>query len=132
MITSISRKRLDITKHTTNKYVILSMYFQNKKNDALANIVIIREVHLMKELKTSLLIENDILKSEMIDISNSTRSIYIDSCDVIISISIKTNIKSQFRFVHAFKAFVLSLKSKRLISIHNIVSLSNKDFLFKS
>ena len=131
MITSIAVKEFDITKHTTNKYVILSMYFADTKNDTFANAVITREVHLIKGLKANLLIENDILSSKMIDISNSTRSIYIDNCDVTISIIIKTNIRSQCRFVHALKAFMISSKSKCLISVHNIVSLSNRDFLFE-
>ena len=88
-------------------------------------------MHLIKELKTNLFIENDILSSEMIDISNSTESIYIDSCDVIISIITKTDIRSQFKSIHALKAFMISSKSKCLISVHNIISLSNRNFLFE-
>ena len=108
------------------------MYFADTKNDTFTNAVIIRKIHLVKGLKANLLIENDILNSKMIDISNSTKSIYIDSCDVTISIITKTDIRSQCRSVHALKAFMISSKSKCLISVHNIVSLSNRDFLFES
>ena len=132
MIISIAVRELDITKHTTNKYVILSMYFSDTKNDTFANAVIIREVHLIKGLKANLLIENTVLDSKMIDISNFTESIYIDNRDVTILIVIKIDIKSQFRSVHALKAFMISSKSKCLILMYNIVSLSDRDFLFES
>lgn len=125
-------KNLKTAKHKINKYVILTMYSHNAKNHALAIVAIIYKVHLITELKLNLLIDNNVLKSEMIDISNSTEIIYIEGCEIIIFIIIKIKIKSHFKSIHTFEISIISFKSEYLISIHNISSLSNKKFLFQS
>ena len=131
MITLISIRKLKTTKHMTNKYVILSMYFEDIKTNKFVKTIITRKIHLVKDFKTNLLIENDILNSKKIDISNFTKTTYIDHCEIIISIIIKTEIRSQTRSIHAFKTLIISFKSECLISIHAMIFFSNRDFLFE-
>ena len=132
MTTSISVRELDVAKHITDKYAMISLYFPKKNNsDESIKVVIIREVHLIKDLKAKLLIENDILDSEKIDISNSTNSAYIDSCEITIPIVIRAGSKSQSRSIHAIKTFVIPPKSECLMSVHVMISLSERDFLFE-
>ena len=133
MTISIFVRELSTTKHIIDKYVILFMYFESvNDSDKSAKAIIIREVHLIKDFKAHLLIENDVLKSKMIDISNSTNSIYIESCNITISINTKSRFKAQTKSVHALKVSIISVRLKCLIAIHSITFLSNKDFLFES
>ena len=131
--TSISVKDLKTIKHSTNKYAMLSMYFSEINSfDISTKTVIIRKIHLIDDLKANLLIENDILDSKQVDIFNSTEIALIDTCDVTISITIRTEIKSQIKSIYVLKAVTMSSKSECLISIHHMFSLSDKDFLFES
>ena len=70
MITSIIVRDLEINKHFTNKYVIVSMYFSDKDEKKQAvKAKITREIHLVTNLKTNMLIENDVLKSKNLTFS---------------------------------------------------------------
>lgn len=128
MITSISVKSLKTIKHITNKYAVLLMYFTKINDfDTLAKTVIIKEIYLIKDLKTNLLIENNVLSFENIDIFNFTKSIHINSCDVIITITIRSKFKS-YKLIHAFKAFTVFGNAECLMSIHHMIFFSNRDF----
>lgn len=61
-----------------------------KKNERQVRIIIIKEIHLMNNFKANLFIENDILNFEKIDIAAFKNTTYIESCEIIISISIQT------------------------------------------
>lgn len=102
--------------------------FVDTKNDASAIAVIIDEMHLIKNLKANLLIENDVSSSEIINISNFAKSAYIENCEITIFITIKTKVKSQFKSIHGLKASIILFKSKCLISVHSEISLSNRAF----
>ena len=133
MTTSISVKDLKAIKHSTNKYAMLSMYFsETNSSDTSTKTVITREIHLVDDLKANLLIKNDILDSKQVDIFNSTEIAFIDSCDVTISITTRTEVRSQIKSIHALKAVTVLSKFECLISIHHMFSLSDRDFFFES
>ena len=67
---------------------------------------------------------NNILNSKKINIFNSTKLAHIKSCDITISIIIKTRI-IQFKSIHTIKTCLILSKSKYLILIHYMISLSN-------
>lgn len=107
------------------------MYFDDKnKSDDFVKIVIIREIHLIKDLKTNWLIKNDILKLKFIDIFISINPAYIESCDVPIFIVFNARFKSQHMFVHSFKTTTILFEIKYVLRIHNI-TLSKRNYLFK-
>ena len=131
MTSSITVRDLNTTKHFTDKYAIVSMYFLEKnKNDKIIKTKIIRKVHLVNNLKTNMLIENDVLKSKKFDIFISISSVYIDSCDVIISIFIRNRFVFQSASVHFTKFCIVSSRTEISISIHRI-SLSDRDYFFE-
>lgn len=107
------------------------MYFQDTKFNKFAKTMITRKMHLVKELKANLLIENDVLKSKIIDFSNFTEIVCSESCEITISMIIKTKFRSQSKSVYAFQTFIISFRSKILILVYNIISFSVRDFLFK-
>ena len=132
MTTFITIRDLEVNKYQTDKYAIVFMYFEEKnKIDDIVKTVIIREIHLIKNLKINLLIENDILEFELIDISTFTNIAYIESCDVTISIIINVKFRFQHMSVHVLRTTSISFKSKRFLKIHNII-LSERNYLFES
>ena len=56
---------------------------------------------------------------------------HINNCDVIIAITIKAEIRSQIRSVHAIKTFTIFSNVESLISIRQKIFLSNRNFLFE-
>ena len=131
MISFITVRDLETNKHCIDKYAICSIYFSNTdKNDNKILTKITKEIYLMNNLKTNLLIENDVLKFESIDIFIFTDSTFIKSCDVTISITIQIRFTSQVRFIHAIKISI-SANSEIAISIHRI-TIFDRDYIFES
>ena len=132
MTISITVRDLEVNKYQIDKYAVVLMYFEDKnKSDDVVKTIIIREVHLIKDLKANLLIENDILKFELIDISTSINTAYIENCEVTILITINIRFKSQHMSVHALKTTTVLSEFECLIRIHNI-ALFDRDYLFES
>ena len=131
MITSITVRELNTTKHFIDKYVIVFMYFSEKNNnDELVRAKITRKVHLIDNLKANMLIENDVLRSKKFDIFTFTSTVYIESCEIIISIFIKNRFTSKSAAIHSIKARIISSHTEISISIHKI-SLSERDYFFE-
>ena len=132
MTSSIIVNELETTKHFTNKYVIVSMYFSDKnQNDKSTTALITKEIHLVDNLKTNIFIENDILESEKFDVFISTSSAHIESCDIIISIFVRNRSTSRIASVHSTKIMIISSQIEQIVRIHKI-SLSERDYIFES
>ena len=132
MTISITVRDLNANKHMTNRYAIISIYFKKKnQHNNEIRVMIIREIHLIDELKVNILLENDILDSELFDIFMSTSTVYIESCKVTILIRI-INIHRSFQSmsVHFTKVKIVSSNFKCLVSIHRI-SASIREYLFE-
>ena len=126
----ITVQDLNAQKHSTDKYAIASMYFadiDDKKRKV--KTLITKKIHLIDNFKTNMLINNDILKSELIDISTFTKSAYVDSCEVTILIRMQIKTFST-RSVCAMKSIVISSLTELTISIHKIDAFNN-DYIFE-
>ena len=131
MTPSITVRNLSINKYSTDKYVIVSMFFFEKnKNDIVVKTKIIRKIYLINNFKANMLIENDVLKFEKFNIITLTFSIYIDNCKITISIFIKHRFTFQTASVHLTKTYVILLHIEINIFIHRI-TLSKRDYLFE-
>lgn len=76
-----------LRKHITDKYVIAFMYFLDiDDKEQVVRALITKEIHLMNNFKTNVLIKNDVLNLKLIDVSTFKDLAYIESCDVIIFI----------------------------------------------
>ena len=132
MTSLITVRDLETVKHTTDKYVCCLMYFFEKdKDDHSVLVEIVREIHLVDNLKINLLIDNDILESELIDIFTFINTAIIESCDVIVSIVVKFKSSRQTRVIHAIRSQRISSHFKLTISIHKIM-ISKRDYIFES
>ena len=132
MIIFISMLELSINKHMFDKYVIIDMYFLKYKSDNSVMIKITRETHLINDLKVNMLIDNDCIDFEKIIINFAKNIVYINSCDVIVAVNVKT-----FRIivqisVYARKIVIMSLQFEITISVHYIIIFNDRDFLFES
>ena len=86
----ITVQDLDAQKHNIDKYAIAFMYFadtDDKKRKV--KTLITKKIYLIDNLKTNMLINNDILRFKFIDISIFTKSTNVDSCKVIVFIKLK-------------------------------------------
>lgn len=132
MITSIAVRNLNVTTYRTDKYAIVFMYFEErKKRNEKIKAMIIKKIHLIKDSKVDLMIENNILNSKLIDLSTSTNTFYNESCDVTISIFIKTKFIFQNLSVHVLHTVIISFIIEQVLGIHNI-TLFDPDYLFES
>ncbi len=124
-------KDIKANVHKIKEYVNFSIYLSNR-NDFIRLIKIHREIHLIENLKTNMLIKNDILESKDIIIDVQNKKTIIRNCQNII---MKIKIHQQELFVrrNVFNQFVniISLESYAKIS-YKVKNLSaNRDFLFE-
>ena len=131
MITFILIRELDVDKHMTVEYAILSMYFFDQKNDVTIKTKITREIHLIDNLKTNMLLNNDVIESEKIDVNISNKSIYIDSCEVIVSLEVRTSRVIVQISIHARKITVIFSHNELILSMHYIIVSFDRDYLFE-
>ena len=73
--------------------MLLNIYFLNKRNDKNIRVKIIKKTYLINNLKTKMLLRIDIIDFKKIDIIILRNQAYIESCDIII----KIDLKSRFR-----------------------------------
>lgn len=133
MTISISIRDLRTTKHVSNEYVIVSLFFSSKnKENNVVMTKITREIYLVDDFKINILIDNDLLDSKRITIDVTKKFAYIESCDVIVDIEIKTIRIVVHERVHARKVVDVSSRSKMIILVHHTTISTNRDFLFES
>ena len=113
MIFFIIVRGLSITQHESFRYIILFIYFFDITNDdVFVKTFIEKEIHLIKNLKTNMFIENDIIVSKEIFVNIINRIANIRSCDVIMSLNVRFKaIHAQQRFIHVKKIIVLSSRA---------------------
>ena len=129
---SISIRDFDTTQHWFNDYVIIFIYFSNKKNEIVIKIMNTREIHLIDNLKINMFIENDFMKSKKIDINVTKKIVYIDNYDVIVALNVKIFRIIVHISIHARKTIIVFSHIEIVLSIYFIIIFANKNFLFES
>ena len=132
MITFISIRDLDVDKHITTEYVILFMYFFDKKNDVIIKAKIIKKIHLIDNFKINMLLSNDVIESKKIDVNISNKSIYIDNCEIIINFEIRTSRIIVQISIHARKITMIFSHNELIFSMHYIIVSFDRNYLFES
>ena len=92
---------------------------------------IIREIYLIDELKSNLLIENDFFNFENFTIDINNKKTSIASCDVDINFSIRQRKLYVKRNIYAIQTILISSEKEINISAKFSV-LDDRDFLFES
>ena len=101
-------RNFDTTQHKNSRYVILFIYFTDTRNDVFVKTFIERKIHLIKNFKINMLIDNNIIVSKNIFVNFINRITNIRNCDVDVLLKIRFKIAHvQQRFVYAKKIIVL-------------------------
>ena len=97
-------------KHIINEYVIVFMIF-TEKNDKNNNVRVMfrREVHIISNLKTNILMKNKIMSSKKIFIDFDNSIARINNCSVIIFIKICIFNKAIIKLIHLRKTITIFL-----------------------
>ena len=135
MATPLTVRGLGISQHQSSDYAIVPMYFVGVKDDNSAKALIRREVHLVDNLKTNMLIGNDVTVPESVVLDLAKKQALIDSCGVTIVLDVRSRAShAQQRSIHVKKIIVLSPRSQMTILIHHLAGelLVSRDFLFES
>ena len=131
MITSLKVKDIDPTTHESLEFVSISIYFSElAKNDTPAFVFIIREIHLVNDLKVKMLIDNDLLNSEKFIIDVEKKSTTIDSCEINIMLEIQLKDPYLRRTIHAQQAMMLQSGQEQLLPIRTKIP-NGRDFFFE-
>ena len=86
---SISVRGININYYSTNEYILLKVYLSKTRNGIDIRVKIIREAHLIDDLKIRMLLSTDIIKPKKIDIIIFKNQAYIESYDTTIQINLK-------------------------------------------
>jgi len=116
----------------SNKYAILLLYFLDKnKKSNLVIAKIVREINLVNNLKTNILIKNNFIDFERITINIASKFVYISNCNIIISIKVKTSRVVIYISIYIRKTIIVFFQLKIIVFVYYNSILSNWNFLFK-
>jgi hypothetical protein len=132
MTSSLTIRDIEANIHEIKKYVNFSIYLSSK-NNSIKMIEIHRKMYLVKELKTNMLIENDIFESKRFIIDVQEKKTTIRSCQNLI-IDVKIHQRESFVRRNVVNQFATVISSESFVKIlYKIKDLSsNRDFLFES
>ena len=121
----------DTTQHENSRYVILFIYFIDTRNNAFVKTFIKRKIHLIKDFKVNMLINNNIIVSKNILVNFTNQITNIRNCDVDMSLKIRFKIAHvQQRFVYVKKIIVLSSRIQLIVIIHDFFDNLSFDYNF--
>ena len=127
MINLIIVREIEFNKHETSKYVITFLYFSDKNVIA---ILTSREIHIIDDLKTNVLININIMISEKIDILTFQTKIEIDNYNISVFIKIRIRDRVVVHLMYVKKFIIISPHTQLAISIYH-VNLLIRDFFFE-
>ena len=80
---------LNIQKHENYKYVICDIHMKDIKNNKSITSILRREIHLINNFKTNMLINNNVIDVENIVVDSIKKKFFIINIDAVVSIKIK-------------------------------------------
>ena len=132
IITLLKIRDLNIQKHESYEYVIYKIYIKNIKNNKSITSILRREIHLINNFKTNMLINNNVINVENIVVDSIKKKTFIINIDVAVLIKVKLSKTLIQRSIHIRKIIIVSFRSKITIFIHYVALSIIKNFLFES
>ena len=131
---SIFVRDIDTFRHVTNDYLMLSMYIQDTIDKRKATTHLRREIYVIDNLKTKLLLSINVMSFERMIIDMNLKQFIIKNCQSLVvklEITIKNNIRVR-RTLRAEKKFVVEINIIVKLSIDlRDDSILDKDYLFE-
>ena len=124
-------RNFNTTQHENSRYVILFIYFTNTRNNVFVKVFIERKIHLIKNFKINMLINNNIIVSKNIFVNFTNRITNIRNCNVDMFLKVCFKIAHvQQRFVYVKKIIVLSSRAQLVVVVHNFFNNLSFDYNF--
>ena len=131
MITSLIIRDLSTRQHKIDEYVMIFIFMiEINVVDENVRATFRREIHVVDDLKTNILIDNDIMSSKDISIDSDKYTAHIESCKITILVEIKNSRTTVSKLVHSRKTTIISSRTKLSIEIHHLV-VFDKEYLFE-
>ena len=130
---SLKINDIDFVVMKINEYIFINFTISNEMNEKSINVTFIRHIYIVKNLKTNIFLNNDILKSKNIVFHVDKKKIIIENCDNFFTslIVITKNEKRVKRIVRTQINAVISTHFCSAISIKiRDRKLSNRDLMF--
>ena len=102
------------------------------KNDKSTVSMLRREIHLIDNFKTNMLIDNDVFDSKNVVINSIKRQTFIINTEITIFVNIRSSKTSIQRSIYIRKITVISSQFEIAIFIHHVSFSISKNFLFES
>ena len=118
--------------HDIDKYVLISIYIFIVKNDIKVLYRIYKKIHFIDNLKTHILLNNDIIDFEKIILNVTQNKTYINNYEIIIIIINQQRDSYQKRIIYIKKILIITFHVDIMILINILKTLFVKDFIFKS
>ena len=131
MIISLTIRDLSTRQHKTNEYVMISIFIIDiNVVDEIARATFRREIHVIDDFKTNILIDNNIMSSKSIFVDSKKHTTYIVSCKIIVLVKVKNSNAIISKSIHLRKIILISSKSKISVEIHHL-AMFDWDYLFE-
>lgn len=128
----ISIREIGTNHHSTNEYMLLDIYFPDKRDGKDMRAKITREAHLIDNLKAKMLLGTDIIGPERIDIITSKNQAFISSYDTTVDIDFKPRSRGlTIKPVVADKETMVPPRSQMVVPMHHASLPDDRDFLFE-
>lgn len=116
MTTLLKVWRIRSSKHKTDKYVAVFLYFiGNKDGESLTYVCIHRELHLVDSFWANILVRNNLLGPERISIDIANKKAHIGSCSIIIFLDAKQKSSFVCKKLLTQKGLTLSPRNKAMV-----------------
>ena len=117
--------------HEIWEYAMANIYLFNTKNNKKVISVLRQKIHLIENLKTNMLFENDVINSKKIVFDVTKKSVVINNTDVIIALKSRLVKNVISKLVHLRKSIVVLARTEMIVDVHNACLSKNKIFLFE-
>ena len=131
MIISLTVRDLSTRQHKTNEYVMILIFMIDiNVVDEIVRAIFRREIHVVDDLKTNILIDNDIMSSKDIFVDSKKHSTNIENCKIIVSMKVKSFDAIISKSIHLRRIILILSRWEILVKIHYL-AVFDKDYLFE-
>ena len=126
-------REIDIKEHNNSKYINLDFYIKEKKVDETLIIIHFkREMHIVDDFKTDLLIDINVIKLKVIIADFNNKNVIIKNCGVIVSLIVTFKKKRVDRIIRiiVLTTILLFTTMSILVKFQKRFILINKNYNF--
>ena len=124
---------IETRKHDNSKYIELNFYIHDKKTDDIFVITHFKkEIHIIDDFKTKMLIDMNIMKSKKIILNFANKRLTMKNCEIIAFLNVKFKKKRVDKIMRITIFIIISFRFIVFVSIkfRKLFISQNKDYMF--